>query len=153
VQIFTKHWRLAGLVTGAALMALTLVDFVVLGGEVVAGAMVSVGSGQPGVFEISRVGEEHLVQISTRRRMHQDSKGRALVIRLEGPDRVVFHEDSEIVSREQRFFEFVPEKAGTHRLFLEESMTLLSAGGGNASVTLYVNDRRVLRHLYPLMRF
>jgi hypothetical protein len=32
-------------------------------------------------------------------------------------------------------------------------MSLLGSGGGNASVTLRVNDRRILRRVYPLMRF
>jgi hypothetical protein len=85
--------------------------------------------------------------------MQQSAKGRALRIRLEGPDGVVLHEDSEIVSRQQRFFEFVPNKPGPHRLFLEQSMALLGSGGGNASVTVTVNDHRILRRFYPLLRF
>jgi hypothetical protein len=142
-----------GIVAGAAVMALVMADFVVLGGERVGGSMVPVGAGRSGVLEISRVGEAHMVEISTRPRMQQRSKGRALSIRLEGPDGSVLYEDSEFVSRQQRYFEFVPDTAGPHRLFLEESMSLLGSGGGNASVTLRVNDRRILRRVYPLMRF
>ena len=152
-RIFTGGARVGGIVAGAALMGLVMVDFVVLGGERVGGSMVPVGSGRSGVLEISRVGEEHLVEISTRRRMQQRSKGRALSIRLEGPDGAVLYEDSEIVSRQQRYFEFVPDTPGPHRLFLEESMSLLGSGGGNASVTLRVNDHRILRRVYPLMHF
>jgi hypothetical protein len=128
-QIFTGGTRLAGIVAGAAVTALALIHFVVLGGEMVDGATVPVGSGRPGVFEISRVGEEHLVQISIRPRMHPNSKGRALGIRLEDPDGPVLYEDSEIVLREQRFFEFVPEKAGTRRLFLAEACLSRGAAG------------------------
>jgi hypothetical protein len=151
-QLFTGRTRLVGIVGGAAVMALFLADFVILAGDRVAGAMVPVGPDRYGALEISRVGEEHMVEISTRANMTQNSKGRALRIRLAGPDGAVLYEDSEVVSKEQRFFEFVPEEPGTHRLFLEESMLLLGAGGGNASVTVYVNDRRLLKRLYPLLR-
>jgi hypothetical protein len=152
-QVLSGRTRLSAIVAGAAVMALVVVDFVALGGERVAGAMVSVGSRQPGIFEVSRVGEEHLVEISTRRRMGQESKGRALEIRLEGPSGVVLFEESEILSRERRFFQFVAEEPGDHRLFLEKSMALLDSGGGNASVTVYVNDHRILRRFYSLMPF
>jgi hypothetical protein len=151
--MFTGGARVGGIVAGAAVMALVMVDFVVLGGDRVGGAMVPVGAGRSGVLDVSRVGEEHLVQISTRRRTGQSSKGRALSIRLEGPDGAVLYEDSEIVSRQERYFEFVPDTPGTHRLFLEESMTLLGAGRGNASVTLWVDDHRILRRIYPRMHF
>ena len=49
-------------------IALALVDFVVLRGEHVYGATVRLSSGDPALIEISRVGEGHLVEISTRHR-------------------------------------------------------------------------------------
>jgi hypothetical protein len=139
-----KGW---GIAIGLAVAALAFADFVALKGDVIDTTTVNYRSSDPGVIEITRVGEEHLFEISTRRRVQGESKGTAIKYRLEGPDGMVWYENAEIVSKKRRFFEFVPVEAGIYSLYVEENMTLLGSGRGNAYVKVYLNDRRILSRL------
>jgi hypothetical protein len=140
-----KGWTIA---LGVAVALLALVDFVALQGEQVASATVRLSASSPATVDISRVGQEHLVEISTRRRAQGESKGRAIRCRLEAPSGVTVYESSEIVARKKRFFEFVPGEAGTYRFFIEENMNLLGSTTDSARIAVYVNDRRVLARLF-----
>lgn len=140
-----KGWTLA---LGAAVALLALVDLVVLQGERVATATVRLSARDPATIEISRVGEEHLVEISTRRRVQGESEGRAIRYRVESPSGAVVYEDSEFVTRKKRFFEFVPGEAGVYRFFIEENMNLLGSTTDTARIAVYVNDRRILARLF-----
>lgn len=136
-----KGW---GIAIGLAVAALAFADFVALKGDVVDTTTVQLRSNEPGLIEITRLGEEHLFEISTRRTVHGESKGAAIKYRLEGPDGMVWYENAEIVSRKRHFFELVPVEAGVYSLFIDENMTLLGPGRGSAYVKVYVNDRRIL---------
>lgn len=140
-----KTWTFA---LGVAVALLALVDFVALQGEQVAFVTARLSASVPETIEISRVGQEHLVEISTRRRTHGEEKGRAIRYRLEAPSGAVVYEDSEIVARKKRFFEFVPGEAGTYRFFIEENMDLLGSTTDSARIAVYINDRRVLARLF-----
>jgi hypothetical protein len=140
-----KGW---GIAIGVGVAALALVDFVALRGDTVDTATVYLRSSDPAVIEITRVGEEHLVEISTRRSVQGESKGKAIKYRLEGPDGTVWYEDAEIVSRKSRYFEVVPVEAGSYTLYAEENMNLLGSGSGTAYVRVYVNDRRILGRFF-----
>jgi len=142
-----KGW---GIALGIVFFSLAMVDFVALKGEHVASANVSLrADSSPGVIDVSRPGEEHLVQISTRKRSHGESKGRSIAWRLVAPDGTTVEEDSELVSHKKRFFEFLPVEEGAYELHVEETV-LLGSGNGTASVAVYVNDRRILG---PLIGF
>ena len=140
-----KTWTIA---LGVAVVLLGLVDMIALRGEQVAYATARLSSSDPETIEISRVGEKHLVEISTSRRVHGETKGKAVRYRLESPSGVTVHEDSEIVARKKRFFEFVPGEAGAYRFFIEENMNLLGSTTYSAHIAVYTNDRRVLARLF-----
>ena len=139
-----KGWTIA---LGLAVALLAFVDLIALRGERVASATARLSASDPATIEISRVGEEHLVEISTRRRVHGESKGRAIRYRVESPSGVVAYESSEIAARKNRCFEFVPEEAGAYRFFIEQNMTLLGSTTDTARIAVYVNDRRILGRL------
>jgi len=139
-----KGWTIA---LGLAVVLLGFVDLIALRGEQVASATARLTARDPATIEIYRVGEQHLVEISTRRRVHGESKGRAIRYRVESPSGVAVYEDSEIVSRKKRFFEFVPGETGIYRFFIEENMSLLGSTTDTARISVYVDDRRILARL------
>lgn len=142
-----KGWAIAVV---AIAVALALTDLVVLRGEPVGSATVPLRPGEVGLLEISRVGEEHTVEISTRRRVRGETRGEAVTIRLRGPDGATLHEESELVARKTRYFAFVPERAGTYRISVDDNRTLLGSSTGSARVSVTVNDRRILGRLLGL---
>jgi hypothetical protein len=139
-----KGWTIA---LGLAVALLAFVDLIALRGEQVASATARLSGRDPATIEIHRVGEQHLVEISTRRRVQGESKGRAIRYRVESPSGVTVHEDSEIVARKKRFFEFVPGETGIHQFFIEENMSLLGSTTDTAHIAVYVDDRRILARL------
>jgi hypothetical protein len=134
-------------VVGIAI-ALALLDFVVLRGERVDGATVRLSPDDPALIEIDRVGEEHLVEISTRRRRGGETTGRTVSYRLEDPDGRIIVEESELVTRKRRFVRFNPDLPGEYRLFVEDP-GLFGGSGDSARVSVYVNDRRILGRFVP----
>ena len=145
-----SHAKGKSLSIGAAgiVIALALVDIVVLRGEHVDGATIRLSWDDPAVLEITRVREEHLVEISTRRSRKGGSSGRSVTYRLEDPEGRIIAEGSEIVSRNRRFLRFEPALSGEYRLFVAEP-GLFEGGHGSAQVSVYVNDRRILRRFLP----
>jgi len=140
-----KTWAIA---LGVAVVLLGLVDVIALRGEQVAYTTARLSSSDPVTIQISRAGEEHLVEISTSRRVHGETKGKAVRYRLESPSGATVYEDSEIVARKKRFFEFVPGEAGAYRFFIEENMDLLGSSTYSAQIAVYTDDRRVLARLF-----
>lgn len=139
--------RAIGIALGVLVLALTALDFVVLKGDRVAGGSLSLRSdATPISLTISRPHEAHLVAISTRKRVKGESVGQSISYRLVDPQGETVVEDSEIVSHKKRFFEFVPAQAGDYQLFARET-TLIGSGRGSASVSVTVNDRRILSRL------
>jgi len=135
------------IVLGAVVFALAAVDFVVLKGETVASGNVSLRSGAAALrIPISRPGEEHLVEISTRRHRNNESRGLSIAYQLIAPDGSIAAEDSEILSHKKRFFEFVPTQSGDYQLHAKETK-LLGSGRGTGFVRVTVGDRRVLSRL------
>jgi hypothetical protein len=140
-----KTWAIA---LGVAVVLLGLVDMIALRGEQVAYTTARLSSRDPVTIQISRVGEEHLVEISTSRRLRGETEGKAVRYRLESPSGATVYEDSEIVARKKRFFEFVPGEAGAYRFFIEENMNLLGSTTYSAHIAVYTDDRRVLARLF-----
>ena len=136
------------LVGVAIAVAVALLDFVVLRGEHVDGATVRLSSDDPALIEIHRVGEEHLVEISTRRRRGGETRGRSVSYRLEDPEGRIIIEESELVTRKKRFVRFKPEVSGEYRLFVEDP-GILGRSHDSARVSVYVNDRRILGRFLP----
>ncbi|NNL65213.1 MAG: hypothetical protein HKP30_03120 [Myxococcales bacterium] len=131
-------------VLGLGLFALVAVDYVALKGERVAGGSVNLSSSSPPlVLKIRRPGVAHLVEISTRKHGNNESKGRTVAYRLEGPDGRVIAEDEELVKRKRRFFEFTPTLAGAHRLHVQEA-TVIGSGRGTGRVSVTIGDRRTI---------
>jgi len=137
-----------GFGVAAAGVALALLDLIVLRGEQVDSATVRLASDEPATIEIARVGEAHLVEISTRRIRRGETAGRSVEYRLEAPDGRVVFESSELVVRKRRFERFEPEQAGEYRLYVDDP-GLLGGRSGSARVSVYVNDRRIRAHLLP----
>ncbi len=136
--------KVTGVITGLIAFAVVGLDFVVLKGETVASGSVGLRvDGDPMVFSISQPLEEHLVEISTRKRERGETRGRAISYRIVGPDGNTVLEDSEIVNRKKRFIEFVPLEAGEYTLHAEE-VKLLGGERGRGYVDVTVNDRRIL---------
>ena len=128
-------------------MALALLDVVVLRGERVDQESISLSSDQPALLEIQRPGEEHLLEITTRQRRSGESRGRSVEYRLEDPEGRILAEESELVTRKKRFVRFTPDVAGEYRLYVRDP-GLLGQRRGTARASVYVNDRRVLAHLF-----
>jgi hypothetical protein len=139
-----KTW---GVVLGVVVAALALLDLVALRGERVASATVSLQEGSgPVRLAITRPGEKHLVEITTRTRVRGETVGQSISYRLVDPDGATVAEDSEILDHERRFFSFLPTQAGDYSLHAKETK-LLGASRGSAHVTVLVNDRRVISRL------
>ena len=67
---------------------------------------------------------------------------------MANPEGDVIWESSEIVSRKRRFFSFTPIDSGAYRLYLKDNTLLAGASGGGARVSVFVNDRRMLRWIW-----
>lgn len=131
-------------VLGLGLFLLVAVDYVALKGDRVEGGTVNLSSSSPPlVLAIQRPGVAHLVEISTRKHTNNESKGRSVAYRLEGPDGRVIAEDEELVSRKRRFFDFTPTRAGEHRLHVQEAM-VIGSGRGTGTVSVTIGDRRTI---------
>ena len=133
-----------GIGLGFAVLALVGVDFIVLKGEPVTSGTVNLrAQSEPTVLSISRAGEHHLVEISTRKRVRGETKGQSISWRLVGPEGRLVAEDSEIVSHKKRFFDFFPTQPGDYELHVEETK-LIGSSRGTGHVRVTVGDRRVL---------
>ena len=130
-------------------VALFLVDFVVLRGERVAYDRADIG-GEPAFLEIQQVGEKHLVEITTRRRHHGKTQGRAIAWRLEDPSGIVVQQDSELAAHKERYFSFTPSVPGEYALHVEASGLGFKSARGTADVDVFVNDRRILAQLFSM---
>lgn len=136
-----KTW---GIALGVLFAALALVDLVVLKGEHVASVSVDLSTeAAPGVIEVSRPGEPHLVVIGTRRRVRGEYRGQSVSWRLLAPDGQVIEKDSELIAHKKRSFEFIPFEPGAYELHVAET-SLLGGSRGSARVTVYLNDRRII---------
>jgi hypothetical protein len=147
--------RNKGLSVGLALLgaALFLVDFVVLRGEHVATDSVSFYSNEPAVLQLDRVGEEHLVEVDTRKRVNRKQRGRAVKLRFEDPEGRLIYQSSELVAHKERSFSFTPTAAGEYRLYVEGNNLLGGSSSGSARVDVYVNDHRIFGRLFSFISF
>jgi hypothetical protein len=147
--------RSKGLSVGLALLgaALFLVDFVVLRGEQVAYDSVSLSGSDPAVLRLDRVREDHLVEVDTRKRVNRKQRGRAVKLRLEDPEGRLVYQSSELVAHKERSFSFTPTDAGEYRLYVEPNSLLGGSSSGSASVSVYVNDRRIFKPLFSFVSF
>ncbi len=134
-----------GVVALAAL--LVLVDFVVLRGDRVAHDRAALG-GEPARLEIQQTGEKHLVEITTRRRQHGKTQGRAIAWRLEDPSGNVVQQDSELTMHKERYFSFTPNVPGQYALHVEGGGLVFKSASGSADVDVFVNDRRIMARLF-----
>jgi hypothetical protein len=134
-------------------IAVFLIDFVLLRGEQVARAEVHFDRPEPARIAVERVGERHLVEISTRKRVHGETRGRNLAFRLEDPDGQVVHQDSELVARKTRYFSFMPVVSGEYALHIEDNGLLVKSSRGSARIDVYVNDRRLFGRLFSAISF
>lgn len=137
-----------GIAGVAIAIALALVDFVVLRGEHVDDTTIRLSADDPARIVIDRVGEEHLVEISTQRALSGKTEARSVSYRLEDPDGQIVVEESELVTRKRRFVRFAPDVPGEYQLFVEDP-ALLGGSNGSARVSVYVNDRRLLGRFLP----
>ena len=137
----------ASIAVVALAAALFLVDFVALRGERVVQDSASLG-GEPALLEIQRVGEKHLVQISTRRRHHGKTQGRAIAWRLEDPSGNVVQQDSELAVHKERYFSFTPNVPGQYVLHVQGGGLVFKSASGSADVDVFVNDRRIFARVY-----
>jgi hypothetical protein len=139
-----KGTSIVAVVLGVLLFA---VDFVWLKGEVVARDSAELNGTSPAVFSVSRIGEPHLVEIRTRRRVGGETRGRKVAWRLVDPDGVTIAQDEELLDHEERHFRFEPDVAGEYRLYVEDNGLLLRTETASARVSVTVNDRRLSRRL------
>ena len=137
-----------GIATAGIAVALALVDFVVLRGDHVGSDTIFLYSDEPAVIEIDRVGEAHLLEISTHRTEDGETKGRSVNYRLEDPQGRIIADESELINRKKRFVRFEPLSAGEYKIFVEDPK-LLGTSSGSSRVSVYVNDRRILARFLP----
>jgi hypothetical protein len=129
---------------GLIAFAFVGLDFIVLKGDPVAGGSVSLRpESSPLVLTIAKIGQEHLVEIRTRKTEKGESVGQTVAYRLEDPNGVTVATDSELTRHKKRFFDFMPLVAGDYTLHTEEKR-LIGAGRGTATVSVTVGDRRLL---------
>lgn len=141
--------RVKGLSVAAVALGVLLfaADFVFLKGEVVARDSAELNGTSPAVFSVSRVGEPHLVEIRTPRRVAGETHGRKVAWRLVDPEGITIAEDEELIDHEERHFSFEPGLAGKYRLYVEDNGLLLRTETGSAYVSVTVNDRRISKRL------
>jgi hypothetical protein len=149
-----RWWvKLVSLIVLLLVGGVFLVDFVVLRGDRVAHGTAYLGRDEPARLAIERIGEIHLVEITTRRAAVGQARDQALRFRLVDPEGATVYESAEIVSRTERFFEFTPTIAGEYKLHAEDSSVLLGRSRGLARVAVWVNDRRILARSLPAIPF
>jgi hypothetical protein len=85
----------------------------------IASDSVSFASSEPALLRLDRIGEEHLVEVDTRRRVNRKQRGRAVTIRFEDPEGRLAYQISELVAHEERCFTFTPRTAGEHQLYVQ----------------------------------
>jgi hypothetical protein len=137
----------ASIAVAALAIVLFLVDFVALRGERVAHDRAALGGG-PALLEIQRLGEKHLVEITTRRRHHGKTQGRTIAWRLEDPSGNVVQQDSELTAHKERYFSFTPNVPGQYVLHVQGGGLVFKSASGSADVDVFVNDRRILARLF-----
>jgi hypothetical protein len=145
-SVLSKRGRIAG----AAIVALLVgIDFIVLRGDTVAHLSVPLDGNQAGEFVVTRAGEPHLISIrTTRHKTGSEQKGRSIFYRVTRSDDQVVAEEDEMVSRKTRYVRFTPDTAASYRIEIKDEQ-LLGTAFGNASVSVTVNDRRILPRLSP----
>jgi len=113
-----------------------------LQGDLVASGSVDIVNTKDALkITVNQPWEEYLVEIST------GSRKKKLNFRLEGPEGLVLHEDTEYRSRRRsRNFTFRPVTAGTYTLFVDPG-ALTYGGWGHARVKVYLHDRRILKKI------
>jgi len=122
-----KTW---GIALGVVVVTLALVDLVVLKGEHVASASIDLrADSSPGILEIVHPGQEHRVQIATRKRIRGEYEGQSIAWTLVAPDGTTIDEESEFISRKKRFFDFRPTQKGAYELHIEETKLVAAAAG------------------------
>ncbi len=104
--------------------------------------------GEPALLEIQRVGEKHLVEITTRRRHHGETQGRTIAWRLEDPSGIVVHQESEIAARKERYFRLTPSVPGQYVLHVQGGGLVFKSARGWADVDVFVNDRRIFARIF-----
>jgi hypothetical protein len=142
--------RAKGISLGVAGLAvlLALVDFVLLRGEPVARDTARLNGASPAVFNVARLGEPHLLEIRTQRRVSGEDRGRKVSWRLVDPDGITIRDDEELLDHTERRFRFVPDQAGEYSVYVEDNGLLLRSETGSAFVTVRVNDRRILPRVF-----
>ena len=135
---------------GLALLvgAVCLLDFVYLRGELVESGDVYFSHPDPIVLAIDRMGEPHLVEISTSTRRNNETRGLAVKVRLLDPNGIVVHSNAEVINRKSRNFRFTPTVAGDYQLEVEDNGMIVTGTRGSARVAVYVNDRRFLPSVF-----
>lgn len=130
---------------------LALLDFVVLKGERVVGFTTSLRDKEPDYVELVRAGEPHTVQIRATRRSGGETKGRSVDYRIVGPNGTVVEDESEFVNRKTRHVRFTPYVAGEYAITVSDDSTYPRDRSSNptATVSITVNDRRILPRLLP----
>lgn len=151
IKMPESRGKTIGLAIAAAIVVLFLVDFFLLRGEQVDYDSTALRDEAPMVLSISRVGEEHLVEIDTHRRMNGKNKGQTVEIRFEDPDGKLVYEKSELTAHKDRYFRFKPTIAGEYKLYVEPRGELLGPGSGRARAAVFVNDRRIVGRLLAFM--
>ena len=144
--------RKSAVVVAAALL-LAGVDFVILRGEHTERATVYFNGPRPARFQVERVGENHLVEIRSPRRVDGEDIGFRLSYWVETPGGEMIPGGSELRPREKRSLRFVPEETGEHEVHVERDGLVLGSSGGSARVDIYANDRRLLPRLLALVPF
>lgn len=140
-----------GVVVTLAVVGLLLMDFLVLRGEQVDYDSAALRAEEPMILSISKVGQEHLVEIDTHRRINGKNKGQTVKIRFEDPDGNLVYQMSELTAHKDRFFRFKPEIAGEYKLWVEPKGNLFGPGSGRARAAVFVNDRRIIGRLLAFM--
>jgi hypothetical protein len=134
-------------------VAVFLVDYVLLRGEHVAHAQVYFDRSEPARIAVDRVGERYLVEISTRKRIHGETRGRRIAYRLEDPRGEVIEQGSELRARKTRYFSFMAVESGEYTLHIEDGGMLMKSTHGSARVDVYVNDHRIFGRLSSAIPF
>jgi hypothetical protein len=143
IEIDPKHkgWAIA---VGVLLLVVALLDMVALKGDWVGSGRVDLRSdSEPLVVAVTRPSEKHTVEMTTKRRLKGEMRGKSVAYRLVDPNGTEVLDESEMITRKKRFFSFYPSMSGDYLLYAEEAK-LLGSSRGSAQVEVTVNDRRVL---------
>ena len=144
--------KIATIATIALLVVVMILDWTLLRGTQVARTSVAMGPNDSVTIQLDRVGEEHLFEIDTKRRRRNARKGRAVKMRLVGPDGKTVYEGGEWVSRKERYFAFTPKVRGQYVLTVRPDGLSVSSSG-RAHVSVFVGDRRILSRVFAALPF